>query len=373
MNILLLNWRDPKNPRAGGAEYVTMKHAAAWVDAGHDVTWLATSIQGEKNNEVINGVNIVRRGRGISVFFHALYYYKTAKKKYDLVIDEIHGIPFLTPLYVKVPILAFIHEIAGEIWNYAYPFPLNVIGHLIEKASFSFYRNIQFWTDAPSTIDELTKMGIPRSMCVAIPCPIGNKALVNPAPKEVDPTFLFVGRLVPMKGVEDAITAFSYLKRRFSKAKLWIIGQGEDQYVKTLQQKVKDLHLEESVYFLGFVPFEKKLALMRRAHLLLHPSVKEGWGLVVLEAASQATPTVGYNVSGLKDTIIHGETGMLVTTRSPVAMAKAAIEVMVNRKGYFLMQRNCLKFSSSFLWGDVESKSLRLIFSTVKKFPVTTI
>ena len=373
MNILLLNWRDPKNPLAGGAEYVTMKHAKAWASAGHGVTWLTSSFPGGKNTEVIDGVSIVRRGKEVSLFFYAPYFYKTARKKYDLVVDEIHGIPFFTPLYVKVPILAFIHEVAGEIWNYAYPFPLKLLGRFIEGVSFSFYRKIQFWTDAPSTIDELAHMGIARSMCVAIPCPIDNKPLKSPAAKEEDPTFLFVGRLVPVKGVEDAITAFSYLKKVFPKARLWIIGQGKSKYVQSLQLKVRNLNLKESIHFYGFVSPEKKLELMCRAHLLLHPSVKEGWGLVVLEAASQATPTIGYNVSGLKDTIINGETGILVVTRSPVAMAKAATEVMGNHKSYALMQRNCLKFCSSFSWEDAEKKSLSLLFSTLKKFPVTTI
>lgn len=373
MNILLLNWRDPKNPRAGGAEYVSMKHAEAWVSAGHNVTWLSSSFPGGKKEEVMDGVNIIRRGNGVFLFLHALYFYKTSTTKYDLVIDEIHGIPFFTPLYVKEPIVAFIHEVAGEIWNYSYPFPINIVGRLIERLSFSFYRNIQFWTDAQSTIDELAKMGLRRGLCIAIPCPIDIRPLKTAPSKENYPTFLFIGRLVPMKGAGDAIDAFFAIRKDFPSARLWIAGLGDDSYLQRLQNKAQKLQLSERVHFYGYVKQEKKIELMRRAHLLLHPSVKEGWGLVVLEAASQATPTIGYDVSGLRDTIVNGVTGVLVEKQSPQAMAKAARLLLKDSKRYATMQHECLKFSASFSWMEAVKKSLAMINAVVKKSPVSAI
>lgn len=366
MNILLLNWRDPKNPRAGGAEYVTMKHAMSWVAAGHAVTWLATSFPGGKNTEIINGVSIVRRGKGVSLFFYVPYFYKTAKKKYDLVIDEIHGIPFFTPLYVRGPIIAFIHEVAGEIWDYIYPFPINHIGRFIEKASLLLYRNVPFWTDAPSTIDELEVLGIKRKMCTTIPCPIDNPPLVTLPKKEQLPTFIFVGRLVRMKGADDAILAFALLKNRLKGARLWIVGYGEKSYVKKLKQRVYELHIASDVRFFEFVPSRKKFALMRKAHILLHPSVKEGWGLVVLEAASQATPTLAYNVSGLKDTVKDGRTGFLLS-RSPQEMAQKAVGLYEDKKKYLSMQKHCLKFVGSFSWTAAEGQSIQLLESVLRQ------
>lgn len=373
MNILFLNWRDPNNPRAGGAEYVSMKHAAAWVVAGHTVTWFSSTFSGGKSEEVINGVTIVRKGGGIGLFLRAFYFYKTSVTKYDLVIDQIHGIPFFTPLYVSDPIVAFIHEVAGEIWDYSYPFPVNKIGRTLERLSFSFYKKIQFWTDANSTIDELVEMGIRRSNCVAIACPIEIAPLRKLPRKENSPTFLFIGRLVPMKGAGDAIESFAAIRRDFPHAKLWIAGLGDQKYLQELQDKVKKLQLDEWVHFYGYVTQEKKIELMRSAHLLLHPSVKEGWGLVVLEAASQATPTVGYNVSGLRDTIIDGVTGSLVKKQSPSAMANAAKSLLKDSKSYISMQRECLTFSTKFSWADAEKKSLEMIAAVVRKSPVTAI
>src|SRR3989304_4913798 len=101
MRILILNWRDPKNPKSGGAEIVTLEHAKAWVKKGHKVTWFTSKFAGSKGTE------------------------------------KIHGIPFFTPLYVKKPKIAFIHEVANEIWNYMYSFPINKIGKSIEPILLS--------------------------------------------------------------------------------------------------------------------------------------------------------------------------------------------------------------------------------------------
>src|SRR5258708_8108017 len=133
MKILILNWRDIKNPESGGAEIVTMEHAKAWIKNGHSVTWLASAFKDSAKEEIINSVRIVRRGNWITVFLLAPFFYFFSKQKYDLVIDEIHGIPFFTPLYVRKPKIAFIHEVASNIWDYMYPFPINKIGKITER------------------------------------------------------------------------------------------------------------------------------------------------------------------------------------------------------------------------------------------------
>src|SRR6185312_6565233 len=127
MNVLILNWRDPKNPKSGGAELVTQEHAKAWVKAGHSVIWFTSCFKGAKNEEMIDGVKVIRRGNALSVYLLAPFFYFFSKNKFDVVIDEIHGIPFFTPLYVKkARKTAFIHEVAGEIWDYMYSFPVNI-------------------------------------------------------------------------------------------------------------------------------------------------------------------------------------------------------------------------------------------------------
>src|SRR5258708_698157 len=122
MNILILNWRDPKNPQSGGAEIVTMEHAKRWVEKGNSVTWFTSSFISADERETLHGVQIIRQGNQYTVFFHALAWYISLTQKFDIVVDEIHGLPFFTPLYVREPKIAFIHEVALQIWDYMYPF-----------------------------------------------------------------------------------------------------------------------------------------------------------------------------------------------------------------------------------------------------------
>lgn len=360
MNILILNWRDTKNPKSGGAEIVTLEHAKAWVKKGHSVTWFTSKFNGSITEEKIDGINIVRRGNFITVFFFAPFFYFFSKTKFDLVIDEIHGLPFFTPLYVKIPKIAFIHEVADEIWDYMYPFPINKIGKLIEPIYFRLYKNTRFWTDADSTIDDLVKKRIKRENCIAINCPASNKALTRLPNKEKVPTFIFVSRVVRMKGVEDVIRAFFYIQRELKNANLWIVGDGDKTYVEELKENVKSFKISSKVKFFGKVSNEKKLELMRKAHLLLHASKKEGWGLVVIEAASQATPSVVYNVSGLRDSVKNGKTGIVLEENSAKEMAKQTLLLIKDKVLYDKLQKNVLEWAKSLTWKKVTAKSLNL-------------
>ncbi len=366
MNILILNWRDIKNPKSGGAEIVTMEHAKAWVKAGHKVTWFTSNFRRGKKNEEVNGVETIRFGNFITVYLFAPFFYFFSKGKFDIVIDEIHGIPFFTPLYVRKPKIVLIHEVAAEIWDYMWPFPINKIGKFIEPFYFKLYNNIQFWAPSDSTIEDLVKNGIDRKNCVKIMCAINNKVLSKPKVKEKQPTFIFVSRLVKMKGIEDVIESFGMINKTLNDSNLWIVGEGDKGYTEFLKKKAEKLGLEKNIKFFGFVPNRKKLELMSRAHLLLHASIKEGWGLVVIEAASQATPAIVYNVPGLSESVVDRKTGIVVKKNSPLELANEAVGLLENKKKYGIFQRNCLNWAKSLTWDKSTKASLYLLESIVK-------
>ncbi|MEK7502696.1 MAG: glycosyltransferase family 4 protein [Patescibacteria group bacterium] len=361
MKILILNWRDIKNPKSGGAEIVTMEHAKFWIKKGHQVTWFTSRFKGSKDKEKLERVNIVRRGNFITVYLLAPFFYFFSGYKFDLVIDQIHGLPFFTPLYVRKPKLVLIHEVAREIWDYMFPFPVNRIGKFIEPLYFKLYKNIQFWTDADSTIDDLVKMGIKKKNCIAINCPINNKVLNKLPEKEKNPTFIFVSRVVKMKGIDEVVRAFSYILEDLKDAKLWIVGDGDKKYVNELKETMKSYSISTKVKFFGKVDDNKKLELMQKAHLLLHASVKEGWGLVVIEAASQGTPSVVYNVSGLKDSVINGETGIVIAKNTPSEMGERAIELLNSKEKYVRFQKNGLEWAKSLTWEKATKQSEALL------------
>lgn len=372
MKILLLNWRDIRHPKSGGAEIVTFEHAKRWVLRGNDVTWITSYYPGALNEEIVGGVKILRRFGSLTVFFYTTWFLLTKSESYNVIIDEIHGIPFFSPLFTKKPVIVFIHEVAGEIWDYMYPFPINRIGRWLESVFFRLYRKNYFWTDASSTIDELAKWGIPRKSCMAIPCPItvSDRSIILNAkklPKPNHPSFVFVSRLVKMKGIEEVIKAFSFIVQQHPDARLTIIGSGDEPYVRSLHTMAKDYGCDNSITFAGRVEEKEKYILMAQAHILLHASVKEGWGLVVLEAASVGTPSVVYDVAGLRDIVKDKKTGLVVHTNSPRDMARVALELYEDKKRYAQYQMNAEKWEQSLDWDTIADESLMLIRKAVAK------
>lgn len=92
---------------------------------------------------------------------------------------------------------------------------------------------------------------------------------------------------------------------------LWVVGDGNPQYVAKLRRQIRQYRLNGHVQFWGKVTAEKNFELMKQAHVIAMTSIREGWGLVVIEANSARTPAVVYNVPGLRDSVLDGETGLI--------------------------------------------------------------
>lgn len=378
MNILIFSWRGLGHPNAGGAEIATHEYAKSWVRKGHNVTLFTSHYLGAPRNEYIDNVEIIRRSnQNFGVHLAAIKWYLTEKHlKYDLVIDQFHGIPFFTPLYIRVKKLAFIHEVAKEVWQYnQYPFPLNLfvasIGSKIEPHIFRIYRNIHFMTISKSTRNDLINWGI-ASKNVTIIYNGVNKPKKYNFKKEKQVTLTYLGVLTKDKGIEKAIEVVSYLQNTLKiNLKFWIIGKGNNAYLKLMKKKTEKLKLK-NVKFWGYVSENKKFNLLGRSHLLINPSIREGWGLVVIEAAEVGTPTVAFNVSGLRDSIIDNKTGSLSKEYSIESLSDKAYKLINNQNKYSQMCKNAIVWGKKFSWKKSADLSLKLLENIVKEKSLQT-
>jgi len=362
-SILILNWRCPKNPLSGGAEKVTLEHAKAWVKKGHNVTWFTSKFNGAKDEEEIEGINIVRRGNFLTVYFLAPFFYFFSKTKFDLVIDEIHGFPFLSPLWAwKSKKFSFIHEVAQEIWDEMFPFPINVLGKLYEKIYFIFYRNTPFLTVSNSTKTDLIQYGIPKKNITVLPNGLFLKPVDKLPVKEKVLTLLYVSRLVKMKGIEDTIKIFNLVNKKIPNSKLWIVGDGKESYVNSLKKLVKNYSLEKAVKFYGYVNESLKIKLYQKSHFLLHTSVREGFGLTVIEANSQGTPVLAYDTPGLRDVVKNGVNGFTFPKGKYALIADKCI-ALYNSQEYERLAHSSILSSKKYNWNKITNQSLHLLSS----------
>lgn len=367
MNIVIFSWRAVGHPLAGGAELVTFEHSKAWARSGHQVTIFTSYYPGGSQDELQEGVRIIRRGdASLGVRLYGTWWYLFDKHpKINLVVDEFHGIPFFTPLFVRVRKLAFIHEVAKKVWFLNFNLVIAVVGYLLEPLVFKLiYRSVPFMTVSNSTKEELMEWLIPEKQIEVINNGISVPAEIKKIPKEKIPTVIFLGALSKDKGVEDAVKAFALLQRK--DYQFWIVGKGEESYLRYLKKMVVDLGIKQQTKFWGFVSDQEKFSLLAKAHLLLFPSVKEGWGLVVIEAARMGTPTVGYNVSGLKDSVQDQRTGILVEYGDVQGLAQAIKLLFKDKEIYRKFSKNALRWSQEFSWDRSCEKSLSLIESLTK-------
>lgn len=355
MRILIFNWRDIKNPDAGGAEVFTHENAKRWVAAGNSVTQFSAHFAGGLKEEMMDGVNIARGGNRYSVYIKAREYYKK-NNDFDIVIDEINTIPFFTPGFVKGKIIVLIHQLAREFWFHEVNFPAALLGrYYFEERWLKRYKDIPTMTVSNSTKDNLVELGFKDIFVV--PEGIKFKPLSKVPAKEKDPTFIFVGRLKKAKKPQDAVKAFNIVKKEVPSAKLWVVGDGYHR--KELEKIAGD-----GITFFGKVTDEKKLELMSRAHAILVPGVREGWGLIVTEANACGTPAIAYDVPGLRDSVEDFKNGILVGPR-PEKMAEIMMNLVSNEKLRRDLSGKALEHSRQYSWDNSAKETFKILEGVV--------
>jgi glycosyltransferase involved in cell wall biosynthesis len=342
--ILIINWRDIAHPDAGGAEAFTHEVARRWAEQGHDVTQLSSGFAGAPKSAELDGVRVRRLGRLRTGSFHVLVQRELARLRgYDAVIESVNTIPFLTPLWRgRVPhTLAVFHQLAEDVWDAELPRPLAVAGRRIERSLLRLYRDVPTAAVSDSTRADLQRLGFTRVRVV--PNGLDEPPDVRHVPKTTDPTFLFVGRLAANKRPDHAVRAFGVIRHTMPRARLWIVGRGPEE--SKLARELPD-----GAELLGRLPRTELFERMAAAHCLIVPSVREGWGLVVVEANSVGTPAVGYDIPGLRDSIRPGVTGRLAPNADVEALAEAALAVVADAEGYEQMQAAARAWAASFSW-----------------------
>ncbi|OLD05358.1 MAG: hypothetical protein AUJ07_01605 [Crenarchaeota archaeon 13_1_40CM_3_53_5] len=359
MKILILNFRDLGHPEAGGAEVFTEEVGKRLVEYGHEVTLFASSFGHDGANEASrHGMRIMRDGGKYRVYSKARSYVKHHGSEFDVIIDEINTIPFNSHRASKsTPVIALIHQLARKIWFYEAWFPLSLLGYsVLEPVWLRCYKNVPTITISASTRNDLVRLGFKQVSIVH--AGISTTPLPEVPAKDMSPILIFFGRLVKSKGPHHAVSAFKRVQSVFPSAKLWIVGDG---YMK--RKIVRDN--VEGVIFFGKLAQKEKFDLLKKAHILLAPSVREGWGISVMEANSMGTPAIGYDVPGLQDSIINEFTGLRVPA-NPSALGNAVLRVLQDPSLARYLAANALEWSKEFSWDRTAKEFNSILESSIK-------
>lgn len=185
--------------------------------------------------------------------------------------------------------------------------------------------------------DSLVAAGIRREQIVVVP----NGIVLEPFERQLDsaavraqygidtadPLVVAVGRFAPEKGFEVLLNAFSLLRTRLPAARLALVGSGPlDKDLRAQATHEAGSASNASIHFTGFL--DDPAPLLRCADVVAIPSRQEGQGIVALEAMAARRPVVASRIGGLTETIMDGETGLLVPPEDPSALA-AALETLL--------------------------------------------
>ncbi|WCO67476.1 glycosyltransferase [Iamia majanohamensis] len=301
LHIAINAWRDTSHPLAGGSE-VMIDHLATGLAArGHRVELRA-------GGPTTTHPYTVRDGGGkFSQYLRAPVDHLRHQRHADLVVDIANGMSFYTPLWRREPTVCFVHHVHTEHWEQWFPKPVAAFGRTLERRAMPLaYASSLYATVSPSSAEALIDLGVAPERIRIVLNGVELPAPEDVAPEAPEPLFLAVGRLVPHKRY-DLLARMWRQVHPVVGGRLVIIGEGpEAERIEALD--VPGLEL------LGRVDEATRDRLYGEAWLLLHPSMLEGWGLVVMEAAAQATPTLAFDAPGVRDSVVASRTGVLAHT-----------------------------------------------------------
>ena len=327
MRIAILNWRDLTHPEGGGAERYAVNVATGLVQRGHDVTLMCADHGQAPRNEMVDGVRLRRRGGRVGVYLQALRGVRLLERTecpFDVIVDVQNGLPFFAPLATRTPVVSLVHHVHREQWPVVFgPIPARIGWGIESRLAPRVYRGRQYVAVSGRTKDELAELGVdPRHIAV-----IHNgtdEPMSTGVSKSPHPTIVVLGRLVPHKRVEHAIEVLAKLRESHPGLQLRIIGDG--WWAHKVREHAQARGVSDSVAQLGFISEEHKHTELAQSWVALAPSVKEGWGLNVVEAASHGVPTVAYHgAGGLSESIEDGRTGLLVHDLDAMAAAVSGL------------------------------------------------
>lgn len=300
MRLLFVAWRDLANEQAGGSEQLVDQLARRLQARGHDVAVMTGGPIGPRDYE------IVANGGELSQYARAPLAYARQFRDRDLVVDVANGIPFFVGAWRDKPSICLVHHIHTDQWAQRFGVPMAALGRTLEQRVMPrVYRDRPFIAVSPSTRDGLQDLGVASSRIHLVPN--GVDVPLTPSSTSDEPLFLSIGRIVGHKRIEMLFDMWQAVREKVG-GRLVVAGDGPA--AADLRRRPLPAGLE----LVGRIDEEQKAALLGKAWALVHPAAWEGWGIVVMEAAAHATPTIGFDVRGVRDAVTHGQTGLLAST-----------------------------------------------------------
>lgn len=361
MKLLVLNWQDRLNPQAGGAETHLHEIFGRLAARSHDVTLLASGWDGGTRRETVDGMDVHRVGGRYTFIVAAPAYYRRghAGDAFDVVVEDLNKVPLMAPLWSEQPVALLAHHLFGTTAFQEASLPVATATWLMERPLGRVYRRVPAMAVSASTAQDLGRRGLDEDAIAVIPNGVDLDRCTPGGARFDDPTILYLGRLKRYKRVDLPIRALAALRAEGASIRMVVAGTGDHE--ASLRALVRELGVNDAVEFRGYVTKEEKLELFRRAWIHVLTSPKEGWGITNLEAAACGTPTVASDSPGLRDSVVDGETGLLVRHGDVSALVAAIRRLVEDGELRERLGANASEFAQRFTWDGAATATERFL------------
>lgn len=283
--------------------------------------------------------------------------FKLLKEDFN-VLDVDHMVYFhlfpakLACLIKRKPMIISWHEVWGKDYWQKYIGKKGIIGAVIERVSSKLGNKIIAISE--ETKKNLVKtLKVPKKKVVIVENGVNFDKIQKIKPSKEKSDLIFCGRLNEHKNVDVLIKSIAEIKKKNSKIKCIITGDGPER--KSLEKLAKDLKLEKNVSFKGFIDkSEDVISLMKSSKVFVLPSTREGFGISVIEAMSCGLPviTTNHKDNASKDLIANGKTGFVCK------LDKKTFTLNIEKAllSYKKMKKDCLKNGEKYDWDKVIKK-----------------
>lgn len=361
MTILVINWQDWMNPYAGGAEVYLYEIFSRLARRGHRIILLASRARGQTRFEEREGFAIHRIGSRHTFNFHVPRALPALLRKYrvDVVVDDLNKIPFYSPLFTKKRVVPMImHLFRHAIYRETNPLAATYV-FLTERIIPLCYPHSPFIAISRSTAEDLEAIGVRNRIHIV-------HSGVLPVPSRAcgvrqDDLVVYVGRVKKYKSIDHFIDAVGLI-RKSRRVRAMVVGDGDAR--QGLMDYAADHDI--AITFTGFISEQEKSCIYQEARVVVQPSMKEGWGLTVIEAQAFGTPVVCADAPGLREAVVNGRTGYLYPYGDVETLAERIRILLEDDMTWRRFSRAATRWADTFSWDSSAERLEKILAQTVR-------
>lgn len=371
LKIVLFNWRSVLSLNAGGAE-IHLYEIFNRIADENQICLVASCNNGQITSQELRVGKLHVAHVTSHEFLYPLFSMKFLPKvltgKFDVIVEDISKVPIFWPLLISkllsIPFIIIIHHVHGKTLFEELPPILAHVVYVYELVMLKLYTFFKPYvvTVSESTKCELKTIGFQEGKIWIVYNAVAQSPIATSNVESSDPLIVYVGRVKRYKRLDHLLKAV----KEVPNAKLIIAGKGDSDVYDSLRTLARKLLLNSRVKLVGEVSEEEKRSILQRAWIYVATSMKEGFGISVLEAQAFGVPVVAYDVPGLNESVKNLCSGTLVRDGDIAGLAKAITLLISDRVLREKLSRGARYYAGSFSW-DRSAYQFSLLLNQIAK------